>query len=68
MILFTAMNQDIVNIELHSMDDWNEFVAINRGDIIARYGSVDKAYRHAVDGGLEMGGGAAPLFIITFEM
>lgn len=58
----------ITNMELRDMDAWADFVANNREEIESRYGSVDVAYKYACDGGLEMGGGAAPLFIITFEM
>jgi hypothetical protein len=57
----------IENIELHDMDAWDALVEANRDAIIDRYGSVEKALQHARDGGLELGGGAAPLFIITFE-
>ncbi len=49
------------------MDAWDAFVQSNRDAIIDRYGSIDTALKYARDGGLELGGGAAPLFIITFE-
>ena len=61
------MNSEIHNIELTDMDAWDDFVRDNRDAIIDRYGSIDTALKHARDGGLELGGGAAPLFIITFE-
>ena len=59
---------EIENIELYDMDAWNEFVAANRDAIMERYGSIETALQHAREGGLELGGGATPLFVITFEM
>lgn len=57
----------ITNIELPNIAAWNDFVEANRDAIIDQYGSVETALGYALDGGLEIGGGAAPLFIITIE-
>jgi hypothetical protein len=53
-------------IILPDMDAWEAFAADNRGALEDAYGSTEKAFRHAVDGGLTLGGGAAPLFEIYF--
>jgi hypothetical protein len=46
---------------------WNAFVETNREAIEEQCGSPDEALQQArEDGGLMMGGGAAPLFCITF--
>lgn len=54
-------------ITLKDMDAWREFAALNEGALIEQYGAVDNALRHALDGGLRMGGGAAPIIDIVFE-
>ena len=53
-------------IELADMTAWREFAAANEDGLIDAYGSVAKAFQHAIQGGLTMGGGAAPLFHIYF--
>lgn len=57
------METDII---LQDMDEWREFVADNKDALVDDYGSADAAYRHAINGGLTLGGGAAPLFHISF--
>jgi hypothetical protein len=57
-----------VSVVLKDMDEWDEFVAANREAVESEYPSVEVALKHARDGGLTLGGGAAPLFLITFEM
>ena len=54
------------HIELADMDAWEAFVADNEDALIDAYGSTINAYQHAVQGGLTLGGGAAPLFHIFF--
>lgn len=49
------------------MDAWEAFAADNLDALEAEYGSKANAYQHAVQGGLTLGGGAAPLFEIFFE-
>ena len=57
------MEQTII---LEDMDAWADFVADNRDALIDAYGSPGLAYRHAINGGLTLGGGAAPLFHVVF--
>ncbi len=52
-------------ITLKDMDDWAEFAATNREALVDAYDSTAKAYQHAVQGGLILGGGA-PLYHIVF--
>ncbi len=54
------------HIELADMDAWDAFVADNRDALDEAYGSTANALQHAMQGGLTLGGGAAPLFIIFF--
>ena len=53
-------------ITLADMDAWDAFVAENRRALTDEYGTLSNAYQHAVQGGLTLGGGAAPLFHIVF--
>lgn len=53
-------------IILADMDAWEAFAADNREALEDAYGSTASAYQHAVQGGLMLGGGAAPLFEISF--
>jgi hypothetical protein len=53
-------------MELDNVDDWQEFYTDNIDAIDDRYGSIDKAYRHLCDGGLLLGGGAAPEVAVYF--
>jgi hypothetical protein len=53
-------------ITLADMDAWDAFVADNRDVLTDAYGSAADAYQHAVQGGLTLGGGAAPMFHIVF--
>lgn len=57
---------DANHIVLADLDAWDAFVDDNREAIEGEYGSAGNAYRHAVQGGLTLGGGAAPLFTISF--
>lgn len=57
------MNTEII---LADMADWEVFVAHNRDALEEAYGSTAEAYQHAVQGGLTLGGGAAPIFTIWF--
>lgn len=55
-----------VAVTLDDLDDWEDFAAANAEAIVERYGSKDKAYRHLCDGGLLLGGGAAPQVSVYF--
>jgi hypothetical protein len=54
-------------ITLKDMDDWQAFARANAEALREQYGSISAAYQHAVQGGLTLGGGAAPCFFICFE-
>jgi hypothetical protein len=56
----------VTEIILADMGEWLDFVRENIDAIRDAYGSVSNAYQHAVQGGLMLGGGAAPLFVIRF--
>lgn len=60
--------QPDITIALSDMDAWDEFAAANEEALQDEYGSVAAALRHARDGGLTLGGGAAPLTFVHFEM
>jgi hypothetical protein len=53
-------------IILDDMDAWREFSSVNRDVLLDEYGSVENALRHALDGGLRLGGGASPIINICF--
>ena len=55
-----------VVVELDNMDDWQEFADANFDAICDQYGTRGKAFRHLIDGGLLLGGGAAPETAIYF--
>ena len=46
---------------------WLDFARENHAALIEAYGTIGTAYRHAVQGGLTLGGGASPLFFISFS-
>lgn len=53
-------------IALDDMDDWRTFAEANADALVDGYGSIEAALQHCRDGGLTLGGGAAPLFFIYF--
>ncbi len=53
-------------IILADMDEWEAFAADNRDALEDAYGSTANAFQHAIQGGLTIGGGAAPLFVVSF--
>jgi hypothetical protein len=53
-------------VELGDTDDWDDFAAANAEEIVSRYGSKEKALKHLCDGGLNLGGGAAPEVAVYF--
>lgn len=57
----------IHNIEIFTAQDWQAFVAENVDAILQQCGTIEAARQLALNGGLEIGGGAAPLFIVTIE-
>lgn len=58
----------MTDIILADMDAWEAFAEANRDALESDYGSISKALLHAMQGGLTLGGGAAPAFFISFEM
>ena len=54
-------------IILDNMDDWDTFAADNRDALVESYASTENALQHACQGGLTLGGGAAPMFQIMFS-
>lgn len=54
-------------VQLADYAAWDTFAEANAEALIAGYGSVEFALQHALDGGLILGGGAAPEFLICFE-
>lgn len=55
-----------IAVTLDDMDAWEEFALTNADAIVERYGSREKAFRHLCDGGLLLGGGAAPDVAVYF--
>ena len=53
-------------IMLADLAAWETFAEANREALVAEHGSVDEALRLVREGGLEMGGGAAPLVVVYF--
>jgi hypothetical protein len=53
-------------IVLEDMEAWDTFTSSNADYLTNEYGSISNAYQHAVQGGLIIGDGAAPLFIVVF--
>lgn len=56
---------ELREITIETPSDWAEFVAMNADDI-EDVGGPDAALAAASAGGLELGGGAAPLTIVYF--
>lgn len=54
------------HIAIHDMDEWDTFANANVDALVDQYGSIETAMRHAMEGGLTIGGGAAPEFLVTF--
>jgi S-formylglutathione hydrolase FrmB len=53
---------------LRGWNDWYRFARDNRAAIAAEHGTAEEALLRALEpAGLSMGGGAAPLFVITLE-
>lgn len=63
---FANTSNDAFDIVLDDMDDWATWAADNADALVEDYGSIESALKHARDGGLVMGGGAAPIFHISF--
>lgn len=63
---FGNTSNDAFDITLDDMDDWAAWSTDNADALIEDYGSIESALKHACDGGLTMGGGAAPIFHISF--
>lgn len=51
---------------LADMDEWEAFAESNKDALTDEYGSTANALQHAMQGGLVLGGGAAPMFVISF--
>ena len=56
----------MTDIILPDMDAWADFAAANKEQLVADCGSIEAALTKACQGGLVMGGGAAPQFFIGF--
>ena len=54
------------NIIIQDMDHWRKFAAANHDELISLFGTINRAETVACQGGLVIGGGAAPLFCVTF--
>ncbi len=63
---FTVIYRTGGTITLDDMDAWETFASANRETLRMEYGSTANAYQHAVQGGLTLGGGAAPLIHVVF--
>lgn len=59
---------EIQNVEIYNGQEWRAFVNANHDAIVAECGSVRVAWIYARQGGFAIGGGASPLFVVTFEM
>lgn len=46
----------MTDIMLADMDAWEAFALANEAALVDQYGSVERALKHACDGGLELGG------------
>lgn len=55
-----------INVTLADIPAWDRFVADNREALEEAYGSLGAALKHICDGGLTLGGGAAPLVYVRF--
>jgi hypothetical protein len=54
-------------VQLADYAAWDTFAEANADALIAEYGSVEFALQLCIDGGITLGGGAAPEFLICFE-
>ena len=61
-----VVRPDPTEVMLADLAAWEVFAEANREALIAEHGSVDEALRLVREGGLEMGGGAAPLVVVYF--
>ena len=59
------MNEAIF-LPLHSEDDWTEFAEANRDALLDMYPDLDAAHKAACEGGIVLGGGAAPMVEVRF--
>lgn len=53
-------------LALHTDDDWHQFLEENLEAIQEAYPTIDACYQAAREGGIVLGGGAAPIFEIRF--
>jgi len=56
----------MTDIIIQDMDEWTVFADANRDELESQCGSIDDALVKACQGGLTIGGGAAPLFFVSF--
>lgn len=54
------------NVPIRDMDGWAEFFAANREALLGIYPDEAAALKAACDGGIMLGGGAAPAFFVHF--
>lgn len=55
-----------ITVCLADRREWSRFARDNSEALEELYGSILNAYRHATQGGLTLGGGAAPLVHVYF--
>lgn len=54
-------------IKLAGMEEWKRFAQDNEEGLIEECGSVESALEQCRNGGLRLGGGAAPEVMVRFE-
>ena len=62
-----TLDDGSVSVIDDDLEDWARFAQDNATEIVERYGSQEKAYRHTCDGGLVLGGGASPEVVVCFK-
>lgn len=57
---------DSLYIDLHDEDEWEAFASANREALLEVYATLQDAHAAACQGGIVLGGGAAPLVEVHF--
>jgi hypothetical protein len=55
-----------ITVDLHDEDEWAAFAEANSDALLGIYPTLDDAYSAACQGGIQLGGGAAPLVEARF--
>ena len=58
--------QTLIFFPIHSETEWDRFVADNEDALLDMYPSIAHAHMVACQGGIRMGGGAAPVVDVRF--